>query len=312
MALNEEDRKVIESIISSDRVVLFMKGDRTAPQCGFSAATVGILDSIVPDYTTVNVLEHPNVREGIKAFSNWPTIPQLYIDKEFMGGCDVIKQMFNTGGLHEVLGMAAPDRTPPTIHISDQAAQTIINATADDPRKAVHLSIDARWQHNFSLGPAEGHEIKASANGVELLMDVATAQKAMGLRIDMAETLQGTGFSIDNPNAPAPVNQLSVIDLKSAMDAANSGSAPVYLYDVRPPAERDKASIVSAKPMDDDGMAEIAKLPRDAMLVFHCHTGQRSQAAAEHFRLQGFTNVHNLAGGIHAWSAEVDDSVPRY
>ena len=308
MSLSDAEREAIESVIQSDRVVLFMKGTRTQPQCGFSATIIGMLDAILSDYTTVNVLEHPEVREGIKTYSNWPTIPQLYIENEFMGGCDVVKQMFNTGALHEALGVEAPDRTPPTISLSDAAAQTIRNATEGNSEMSVHLSIDASWQHNFNLGPAEGHEIKASDNGVEILMDIATAQKAKGLSIDMTETLQGSGFSIDNPNAPPPVIQLSVRDLKDALDEGKE----VHLYDVRPPLEREKASITDGRPMDEDGMTEIDALPRDAMLVFYCHTGQRSQGAAEHYRLQGFGNVHNLAGGISAWSAEIDESVPRY
>jgi monothiol glutaredoxin len=308
MSLSEAERATIESVIQSDRVVLFMKGTRTQPQCGFSATIIGMLDVILSDYTTVNVLEHPEVREGIKTYSNWPTIPQLYIENEFMGGCDVVKQMFNTGALHEALGVEAPDRTAPTISLSDAAAQTIRNATEGNSEMSVHLSIDASWQHNFNLGPAEGHEIKASDNGVEILMDIATAQKAKGLSIDMTETLQGSGFSIDNPNAPPPVIQLSVRDLKDALDEGKE----VHLYDVRPPLEREKASITGGRPMDEDGMTEIDALPRDAMLVFYCHTGQRSQGAAENYRLQGFGNVHNLAGGISAWSAEIDESVPRY
>ena len=152
-------------------------------------------------YTTFNVLEDQAVREGIKEFSSWPTIPQLYIDREFVGGCDIVKQMFNSGELHEALGLAQPDRTPPTISISDEAAETFRQAVASNPGTAVHLSIDGRWQHSFSLGPVEGHEIQAEANGVALMMDVATAQKANGLSIGMTETVQGRGFQIDNPNA---------------------------------------------------------------------------------------------------------------
>jgi len=203
MPLNDELKQRIESIVGSDRVVLFMKGTRQMPQCGFSAATVGILDSLVTEYTTVNVLEDQAIREGIKEYSSWPTIPQLYVDGEFMGGCDVARQMFNTGALHEALGVPAPSRTPPEISISDDAASVINNALQSQPGSAVHLSIDSRWQHNFSLGPVEGHEVKAESNGVEILMDVATAQKARGLKVSMEDTLQGRGLKIENPNAPA-------------------------------------------------------------------------------------------------------------
>lgn len=309
MALNEELKQRINSIVGSDQVVLFMKGTRQAPQCGFSAATVGILDALVPDYTTVNVLEDQAVRDGIKQYSNWPTIPQLYVKGEFLGGCDVTRQMFNTGELHQALGVPPPDRTPPEIGISEEAAQVIRNALESQPGSAVHLSIDARWQHGFSLGPAEGHEIKAQSNGLEILMDVATAQKARGLRVDMEDTLQGRGFKIDNPNAPPPVDQLSPQELKGKLDA---GEETLRLYDVREQHELERAAISGSKRLDEAAMNEIMGLSKDTPLVFYCHFGQRSQAAAEHFRMQGFTRAQNLAGGIDAWSQEVDPDVPRY
>ena len=308
MALNEELKQRIDQIVGSDRVVLFMKGTRHMPQCGFSAATVGILDSLVPEYTTVNVLEDQAIREGIKQYSSWPTIPQLYVNGEFMGGCDVTRQMFNTGALHQALGVAAPDRTPPEITISDEAADVIRNALQSQPGAAVHLSIDSRWQHNFSLNAAEGHEVRAEANGVEILMDVATAQKAKGLKVSMEDTLQGRGFKIENPNAPPPIRQLRPQELKERLDAGEK----VVLYDVRETHEIQRAKLENSKQLDEAVMNEISAMPKETPLVFYCHFGQRSQAAAEHFRLQGFTDVASLVGGIDAWSREVDPNVPRY
>lgn len=308
MALSEELKQRIDSIVSSDRVVLFMKGTRQAPQCGFSAATIGILDSLVPDYTTVNVLEDQDVREGIKQYSSWPTIPQLYVGGEFMGGCDVTRQMFNSGELQQALGLPPPDRTPPEILVSDEAAEVIKNALESQPGSAVHLSIDARWQHGFTLGPVEGHEIKAESGDVAIYMDVATAKKAKGLQLDMEDTLQGRGFKISNPNAPAPVGQLSAQALKEKLESGDI----LRLYDVREMHEWERARIDGAMLLDEAAIKEISALPKDTALAFLCHVGQRSQAVAEHFRAQGFTRVYNLAGGIDAWSQDVDPSVPRY
>ena len=308
MSLDEATRERIESLIASDRVVLFMKGTRQQPQCGFSATTVGILDALVPNYATVNVLEDQGIRDGIKSFSDWPTIPQLYVDREFMGGCDVVKQIFNTGALHQALGVDPPDRTPPEITLSDEVAQMIRNALESQPGMSVHLSIDARWQHNFALGPAEGHEIRAQANGVEILMDVATAHKARGISVKLGESLQGSQFEVSNPNAPPPVGQMSVQELERKLDDAQS----LRLFDVRSASERDRARIEGSRLLDEEAMAFIENLPKDARLVFHCHYGPRSQSAAEHFRLQGYTNVHNVVGGIDAWSQEIDPAVPRY
>src|SRR5687768_1701046 len=91
MPLSDSTRNQLSQMIGSDRVVLFMKGNRGMPQCGFSATVVGILDELVPAYKTVDVLADPAVRDGIKELSNWPTIPQLYVGGEFVGGCDIVK-----------------------------------------------------------------------------------------------------------------------------------------------------------------------------------------------------------------------------
>ncbi len=103
MDLDESTRQRIADIIASDRVVLFMKGDRHAPQCGFSATVIQILEELVPEYATVDVLSDPEIRNGIKEFSNWPTIPQLYVSGEFLGGCDIVREMYTNGELRDAL-----------------------------------------------------------------------------------------------------------------------------------------------------------------------------------------------------------------
>ena len=93
----------IEDIIASSDVVLFMKGIPAAPQCGFSAAVVQVLTGVGVPYRAVDVLQDPMVREGIKAYGDWPTIPQLYIKGEFVGGCDIVREMFQAGELTQML-----------------------------------------------------------------------------------------------------------------------------------------------------------------------------------------------------------------
>ncbi len=93
----------IDNEVKSNDVVLFMKGTPTFPQCGFSGQVVQILDYLGVDYKGVNVLENMDVREGIKTYSNWPTIPQLYVKGEFVGGCDIIREMFQEGELQTYL-----------------------------------------------------------------------------------------------------------------------------------------------------------------------------------------------------------------
>jgi monothiol glutaredoxin len=93
----------IKADIASNDIVLFMKGTPAMPQCGFSATVVHILDHVGVKYKGVNVLADPEIRQGIKDFSNWPTIPQLYVKGEFVGGCDIIKEMFESGELRPFL-----------------------------------------------------------------------------------------------------------------------------------------------------------------------------------------------------------------
>jgi monothiol glutaredoxin len=89
----------IQSEVSSNDVLLFMKGTPVFPQCGFSAATVGILTNLGVKFKAIDVLKDPEIRQGIKEFSNWPTIPQLYVKGEFVGGCDIIREMYETDEL---------------------------------------------------------------------------------------------------------------------------------------------------------------------------------------------------------------------
>ena len=100
--MDEKIKNVIESHIENNDVCLFMKGTPDAPQCGFSMAVSNILKILEVNYKGVNVLEDQLIREGIKVFSDWPTIPQLYIKKEFVGGCDIVKEMYENGELKKI------------------------------------------------------------------------------------------------------------------------------------------------------------------------------------------------------------------
>lgn len=93
----------IDETVKGNDVVLFMKGTKQFPQCGFSGQVVQILDYVGADYQDVNVLDDMDIREGIKTFSNWPTIPQLYVKGEFVGGCDIIREMFQAGELQQLM-----------------------------------------------------------------------------------------------------------------------------------------------------------------------------------------------------------------
>ncbi|MCK7594386.1 Grx4 family monothiol glutaredoxin [Pseudomarimonas salicorniae] len=309
MSLDPALHQRIESLLSSHDVVLFMKGSPQAPRCGFSAKAAGILDGMVSGYHTVDVLADPEIREGIKVYGSWPTIPQLYVKGELVGGSDIIESMLNDGQLHQLFGLPAPDRTPPKLGISERAIEAIQNAM-DDTEEGIglHLSVDPRFNAQFQLKPIEGHEIVALAGPIKVYLDLASAPRAQGIEIDWVDGPRGSGLSIHNPNAPPPVGSIGVADMDRQ---ARAGELTVI--DVRNPGERAAASLpFPHEVLDEDSHDRLAALPKDRPLAFLCHHGMSSRGAAEHFRQLGFTRVLNVEGGIDRYAQDVDSSVPRY
>ena len=100
--MDDKTKNIIQNHINDNEVCLFMKGTPDAPQCGFSMAVSNMLKILEVNYKGINVLEDQSIREGIKTFSDWPTIPQLYVKKEFVGGCDIVKEMYENGDLKKV------------------------------------------------------------------------------------------------------------------------------------------------------------------------------------------------------------------
>lgn len=309
MSLSPELKARIDEIIAKNDVVVFMKGNRNFPQCGFSASVVQILNGLIDEYATVNVLADADIRQGIKDYSSWPTIPQVYIRGEFIGGSDIVRELHASGELQKKLGApSAAEVAPPKITITPAAAKSLREALADaDPGDFVHIGVSNRFEHTMDLGPRTATDIAVDSNGFTVLIDPMSARRAGGLVIDFVESPSGAGFRIDNPNAPPQVKQLSPRELKDKLDAGEVKE----LFDVRSPQERDIASI-GGRLLDDETMSYIESLPKDTPLGFYCHTGRRSLSAAEHFRDKGFTRTFNLAGGIDAWSREVDPKIPRY
>ena len=296
-SLDPEIKALIEQQIASDQVVLYMKGSPKMPQCGFSARTAGLLDTLLNgQYTAYNVFDDERIREGIKVFSDWPTIPQLYIKGEFIGGCDIISEMYNAGELHEMLGLEVPDRTPPKINITDQAAEQIQAFLAQYPGQYLHFSVTPDWEARFEVGPRGGHEIATEAAGMTVLMELATAQKAKGATIDWVDTMQGAGLKLDLPGAPPPVQPLSADELQQRLNAGED----LWVVDTRPEPDRQAKPMPFAKPLDAEMMAKLKDADPMQPVVFMCHVGITSLKIAEHYRKQGMKQLYNLEGGVAA------------
>ncbi len=202
MSLTPELESRIRDIVASAPCVLFMKGNRAAPQCGFSSQVVQVLNRLLPEYETFDVLSDGDVREGVKEFSDWPTIPQLYVDGEFMGGCDIVKEMYDNGELHDALGVERPAGGEVEITISAEAEEMLRQAQLQQQGE-LHFGIDARFQPFLGFGPAAGSELRVPVGGLFFLLDRDSAQRAQGAAITVVDTEHGQRLDVDMPAARA-------------------------------------------------------------------------------------------------------------
>jgi monothiol glutaredoxin len=299
----------ITALVTAKRAVLFMKGTRLSPSCGFSAQVVNTLDRYLDDYATVDVVADAAVREAMRARSDWPTFPQLYVDGVFRGGAEIVAAMDASGELAALLGAAPRAPRPPTLHIDPAAAEAIRAVGRTLEGAVVRMEISAGFHHELYFGDAQPDDVVADGGGVFVHMDLATSRRAEGLRIAHVTGSAGSGFRLENPNEPARVKPLDPADWR----ALHAGGQAPRLVDVRTPEERAIAFIAGDEGLLDPALEHaLLALDRGTALAFYCHHGVRSLAAAEHFREKGFRAVYNLTGGIDAWSREVDPRVPRY
>ena len=299
--MNPDFKQRIDDLLQGNKIVLFMKGNKQRPQCGFSARVVGVLNELELDYQTVDVLSDPEVRSGMKDYSSWPTFPQLYVENEFVGGCDIVMGMAQSGELHKMLGVTLEEVEPPKVTLTE-AAINVMKSAMQQYEGDIHIEIPANFRYDMGIGPKGPSDIEVVVDGVSLLFSRSSAKRANGLKIDY----QG-GFIFDNPNEPASIVELSVQELKQWMDTGKS----FHLFDVRGADERAIASIDTAKALEEYSEM-VSELPKDTTIVFHCHHGMRSHMVGQDFLANGYTKVYNLNGGIHAWSLSIDPSVPTY
>jgi monothiol glutaredoxin len=306
MTLNEALKQRIDGYVASDRVVLFMKGTRRAPQCGFSAQVVQILDELVPQYQTHDVLASAELRDGIKAYSQWPTIPQLYIDGKFVGGCDIVRDMKASGELEKLLGTEALPVAPPKVTASAEAVAAFKAAISEGDTDVLHLQVSEQFEHDLFFGPLEPGVVEVDLGGLKLYVGRSSVARAQGVNIGFIDGANA-GFKIDNPNQPPQVSELSVQDAKKMLERGE-----LQLFDVRPESEGDIARIAAGKTLNDETVDYIKGLDKNTPIAFYCHHGMRSRGVAQSVLQEGFRKVYNLKGGIDAWSLAIDPSIPRY
>ena len=183
MSLDEASRSQIDTLIGQHDITLFMKGNRQQPQCGFSSTVVQILDRLIPDYQTVDVLSDPAIRENIKLYSSWPTIPQLYVKGEFIGGCDIIHRARTRHGRARKRSWVSrwPDHRDPgsvTVEIERPRSRgscvpgALEQQGDPEPRCFTSRSTRGYQSQRSAWGPVGGQVlIEVESRGVTLLVD---------------------------------------------------------------------------------------------------------------------------------------------
>jgi monothiol glutaredoxin len=281
------------------------------PQCGFSARAVEIFKRCGVTFKDVNVLADPAIRQGVKDFSNWPTIPQAYVDGEFLGGSDILLEMFESGELHKVLGVDDgsddPDLQPPKLTVTDAAKGQFAAALKDAGDDVLRFEAGASFDYDLFFGPKQDGDFEVQTNGITIHVPRRCAKRVDGTSLDFVDGPEGQGFKIDNPNEPPKVKNI----MPKAVAAMMEQGKEVHLLDCRGENERALAKLEGDKVLDPEAKV-LADVAKDATIVVYCQHGVRSRTAAEQLLTKGFTNVHNLVGGIDAWSATVDSSIPRY
>jgi monothiol glutaredoxin len=195
------------------------------------------------------------------------------------------------------------------ITVTEAARVALLDAKASHQDAPLRLAITDSFDHQlyFDERTPNDEDLYAGA-GVTLIVDAITMQRADGMTIDFVDRGPLQGFKIENPNAPPKVRQLPPLELKSMLEA----EVTLELVDVRTPEEREVAALPGSRLLDQTYVDELLTRDRNATLVFYCHHGMRSQAAAEYFLGNGFRHLYNLTGGIDAWSRMCDPNVPRY
>lgn len=307
--ITPELRARIEGLLSGSPVLLFMKGSRREPACGFSARVVDLLDDLEADYVTVDILADAELREGLKEHSSWPSYPQLYVAGKLIGGHDILTEMARAGELAPLLGVPPRSEAPeiPEVHITESAVAAFLRF-ADTPKPTVRLSIDRAFAPELEIEDPRPGDVAIDMGQIVLAMDRASARRAHGVTIEFVEGRTGSGFRIENPNEPPKVKSLPVGELARWRKEGK----PLLLLDVRTDEEREIAVLPESVQFGPGKADVLEDVDRATTLVLYCHHGVRSRSAAEHCIRLGFRDVWNLTGGIDAWSKEIDPLVRRY
>ena len=291
-------REEIEHTLMRHDVVVFMKGTRETPECSASAFMVDLLNGYLYDYKTIDVLASPGIVDAVGEYSNDSTIPQLYVNRKLVGGCDIVLELSEAGKLGRVLGAESSVQPPaPEITVEPEAVAALRDFAEGAPI-VVRMKIDTDFNATLDFGEARDNDVVVESGEVKVVLDRGSASRAKGITIRFVDDDEGGAFRIDNRARPVRVKSIELGQLKQWMHEG----ATFELFDARTNEERVEGMLPGAHAFDDGAAEYLANTEKETPLVVYCTDGERSSRAARHLMRIGFKNVYELAGGLARWA----------
>ncbi len=284
----------ITRALSTEPIVVFLKGTRQQPTCRFSGQLVELLDTLLPEYAAFDIKADPEVKAAAMELSGWDAFPQFFIGGRFIGGVDVAKEWFVTGELARRLGVEQPELPTPQIHLSVPAHEALAKSVQGSP---VRIDRDARKTLRLAVSRRNSSDLAVKLGEITFVFDVVVARHLDGLRIDWLQ--EPGGFVLRTP--ADSVRDLAPRELSERLSKGDN----LQVVDVRTLAEFRRGHLMCSQFLTKDTFADLLALDRRTPLVFVCQEGTRSRNSAEHFVAEGFVEVYRLEGGLDRWQQEL-------
>jgi monothiol glutaredoxin len=313
-------KESIQEVVTKDKIVVFAKGTKEVPRCGFSGRAIQIFQSFNKPFEVVDILSDPTIRPALVQFSQWPTTPQIYLDGEFIGGSDIITEMQKSGELEKkVLNSFGEEykevQEDERVSITDEAASKVKDFMEDDfefLRLAVTIKGDDRaYSLELDSHTSAATDLKWKVKGLTVIIAKSMSDLFEKMDVSWVNKNGNEGFAIKEagtpPALPVPID-IAKADMAQLM-RSELEAGKLWIVDVREADEWKSGHGEEAvhlplsrleKEWKDSGFD-----PKDT-LIFYCAAGKRSLSAANHFRHKlGFPNTRSLVGGIGNYPANI-------
>ena len=313
-------KEAVKDVVTEDKIVVFAKGTKEMPRCGFSARAIQVVESVGKPFKVVDILSDPSIRPALVAFSSWPTTPQVYLDGEFLGGSDIIMELYESGELQKKIASSYGEEFKEVqdnqrVDVTDEALGKVKEFMETD-LEFLRLSVqvkdgDRAYSLELDSHTSAAADLKWKVKGLTVIVAKAMSELFDKLEVSWVNKDGNEGFAVKevgNPPAlPIPID-IDKADLARLM-RSEIKDGKLWIVDVR---EDDEWKSGHGEEAVHLPLSRLEKEWKDKgfdskdTLVFYCAAGKRSLSAANHFRHKlGFPNTRSLVGGIGNYPSNI-------